>query len=113
MGQIGRAVLDNEPARHIVNLAYERGPPGVQNLFVRLISQAPASALEWTIELASGARVVVPVRPGDLRGWQFALSYKWHDGAAVLLEFGGAAQHRIPAEPAPWLGYQIAGEQRI
>ena len=91
VGQIGRAVLDNEPARHIVNLAYERGPPGVQNLFVRLISQAPASALEWTIELASGARVVVPVRPGDLRGWQFALSYKWHDRGlrrteAALLE---------------------------
>lgn len=93
VGQIGRAVLANQPARRVANLVYEHGTPGIQNLFVRLIAHAgvPDNALEWTIELASGARVVVPVRPGDLPGWQFAQSYKWHDRGlrrteAALLE---------------------------
>jgi len=81
VGQVGRAVLANRPALRVANIAYERGTPGMQDMFVRLISHAgvPANALEWTIELARDARVVVPVGPDDLHGWQFAQSYKWHD----------------------------------
>ena len=76
----------------LLNRLYEGGSERFQDAFVRFFAHAGAPPRDfiWQVRVG-GYRVAVPVRRDDLRSWQFAQSYQWHDRAlrraeATLLE---------------------------
>ena len=80
--QVGRQIMLSPTALRVFNEIYERGSDSFQDLFVRaacVTNHPPPRCFEWQVRLQNGHTFSVPVRAGDLRGWEFALAYQWAD----------------------------------
>src|SRR4051794_24767259 len=70
----------------LANRRFETGSNLVQDAFVRVFSLvAPSRDFTWNIQIGDRT-VITPVLRDDVRSWQFALSYKWHDRALLVVE---------------------------
>ena len=85
---MGQIFLNSPFLIRCVNFTYEHANHSLRNLFVRAISYAgePQKDFIWTLYLSNGITLQVPVMVDDLKSWQFAQSYQWHDRGLKYIE---------------------------
>ncbi|WP_319421334.1 FkbM family methyltransferase [Pleurocapsa sp. FMAR1] len=78
---LGQKLLESPTLLKFVNFPYEYAPEKIRDFFVKHISVAgaPRTDYTWILCLSNKVKLKVPVKNGDLKSWQFAQSYKWHE----------------------------------
>ena len=74
-------LLKSNQLLSLINPIYEYAPQSFRNLFVKVIKYAGGLQKDfmWTLYISNGNQIQVPIIAGDIKSWQLAQSYKWHD----------------------------------
>ena len=98
----GNLVIKNPFLLPILNICYEFAPHWLRNIFIKIAGGTPRYVSQpkhdfiWKIYLSNNVQFKVPVDSRDIKTWQFAISYKWHDiGLKTIEEF---LNNKIPLE---------------
>lgn len=83
---LGQIIFRIPPLIPIFNTTYEYSPHFLRYFFI-CISQ-PKQDFIWNLYLSNDITLQIPVNSKDIKSWQFALSYQWHDiGLKITEEF--------------------------
>jgi FkbM family methyltransferase len=86
------ALMLNRTTVSLYNQIFERSPHWLANILVRLHTR-PNFDFIWTTSLLNGHTIRVPVRANNLRSWEFAHAYHWHDIGIRNLEYALLSKH--------------------
>lgn len=91
---LGRFIVRIPSLMPVFNTAYEYAPYWLRDLFIKTVAGTPRYMPQpkqdfiWNIHLSNDVDLKVPVDAKDIKTWQFAISYQWHDiGLKMIEEF--------------------------
>lgn len=93
-------LLRFRPVLRLYNAAYERAPRPALLLANRMVRRPKVDDYHWTVRLANGRRVRIPIGGGSEPGWAVALEYRRHAPGLNRLE---AVLCDLLAPDAPYL----------
>ena len=93
-GVVGKVIVKLPFLMPIFNTTYEYAPHWLRDIFIKTVAGTPIYMPQpeqdfiWNIHLSNNVDLKVPVDANDIKTWQFAISYQWHDiGLKMIEEF--------------------------